>query len=67
MRSAPPDAMRTLAISLRLGCDPDVAHHRAVLLRKAGEIQRRAAAAVEMRGHAEQGTDGDKLRCRRYR
>src|SRR4051812_999990 len=36
-----------------------MAHHRAVLLRQAGEIQRRAAAAVDMGGHAEQRADGD--------
>ena len=36
-----------------------MAHHGAVLLRQAGEVQRRAAAAVEMGGHAEQRADGD--------
>ena len=36
-----------------------MAHHGAVLLRKPGEVQRRAAAAVEMGGHAEQRADGD--------
>ena len=39
--------------------DPDVAHDRAVLLREPGEVQRRAASAVDMRGHAEQRADGD--------
>jgi hypothetical protein len=41
----------------RARCDPDMAHHRAVLLRQPGEVQRRAASAIDMRGHAEQGAD----------
>jgi hypothetical protein len=36
-----------------------MAHDRAVLLRKAGEVQRGAAAAVKMGGHAQQRADRD--------
>ncbi len=39
--------------------EADMAHHRAVLLRKAGEVEHRAALALEMRRHAEQRADGD--------
>jgi hypothetical protein len=36
-----------------------MAHDRAVLLREAGEVERRASLAFEMRRHSEQGADGD--------
>ena len=36
-----------------------MAHDRAILLRKAGEVERRAASTVEMGGHAEQRADRD--------
>ena len=39
--------------------DADVAVDRAALLREAGHVEDRAALAFEMRGHAEQGADGD--------
>ena len=39
------------------GRDADVAHHRAVLLREAGEVEHRAALAFEMRRHADQRAD----------
>ncbi len=40
-----------------------VAHHCAVLLRQPGEIQHRAALALEMRRHAEQRADRDHARA----
>ena len=36
-----------------------MAHDCAIFLRKAGEVQRRAAATVQMGGHAEEGADGN--------
>ena len=39
--------------------DADMAHDRAVLLRQAREVERRAGLAVDMGGHAEQRADGD--------
>jgi hypothetical protein len=44
---------------LGLGREAHVAHHRAVLLRKAGEVEHGAALALEMGGHADQGADCD--------
>ncbi len=44
---------------LGLGRQADMAHHRAVLLREAGEVEDGAALAFEMRRHAEEGADGD--------
>ena len=44
---------------VRIGRDADVAHHRAVLLRQSGEVERRARLAVDMGCHAEQRADGD--------
>jgi hypothetical protein len=59
MRLAPPGAMRTVARSSAVGRDADMAHDRAVLLRQAREVERRARLAVDMGGHAEQRADGD--------
>ena len=36
---------------------PDMAQHRATLLRKAGHVEYHAGLALDMRGHAEQRTD----------
>jgi hypothetical protein len=44
---------------LRSVGDANMAHDRAVLLRQPGEVECRAALAVDMGGHAEQGADGD--------
>ena len=37
---------------------PDVAEHRAALLREAGHVEDHAGLALDMRGHAEQRADG---------
>ena len=37
---------------------PDVAEHRATFLREAGHVEDHAGVALDMRGHAEQRTDG---------
>ena len=63
-RSRAPDRRRrrrcaTAWISSGARRDAHMAHHRAALLRQARDVQRRAAASVEMRGHAEQRADGD--------
>ena len=58
-RSAPPAAMRTAWRSSGVGRDAHMAHHRAVLLRQAGEVEDGAALAFEVRGHADQRADGD--------
>ena len=42
----------------RIG-DADVAVHRAALLREAGHVDHAGALAFEMRGHADDGADGD--------
>ena len=59
MRLAPPGAMRTVGEIVRRRRDADVAHDRAVLLRQAREVERRARHALDMGGHAEQRADGD--------
>ena len=58
-RSAPPGRDAHRVQILRRRGDAHMAHHRAVLLRQAGEVEHGAALAFEMRRHAEQRADGD--------
>ncbi len=44
---------------LGLGREADMAHHRAVLLREAREVEDGTALAFEVRRHADQRADGD--------
>ncbi len=51
------DDARTGDVGGVLG-QPDVAEHRAALLREAGHVEDHAGLALDMRGHAEQRADG---------
>ncbi len=57
-RSAPPAGDPHGVDVVGIGGDAHVADHGAVLLRQAGLVEDRAALALEMGGHAEQGADG---------
>ena len=56
---APPAASRTAWMSSGSLGDADMGEDGAALLRQPGHVERRAALALEMRGHAQQRADGD--------